>query len=88
MRSIAKTALAIGFLSAMALASTAPANAQGVYLNAPGVHVRIGPHHHHYYRGGPGYYGGGPGYYGYGGGYPCPRGYTVQSGVCKPYRGY
>ena len=19
---------------------------------------------------------------------PCPRGYTVQDGVCKPYRGY
>ncbi len=50
----------------------------------------------------PGYYGGGyygapppppPGYYG--GGYyrpqrwnGCPRGFTVQDGVCKPYRGY
>jgi hypothetical protein len=49
----------------------------------------------------PGYYGG---YYGappppppgyYGGGYyrpqhwnGCPRGFTVQDGVCKPYRGY
>ena len=50
----------------------------------------------------PGYYGGG--YYGappppprgyYGGGYyrpqrwnGCPKGFTVQDGVCKPYRGY
>jgi|SRR6476620_449260 len=40
------------------------------------------------------YYGGyGGGYYrGYGGGYyggnPCALGWTVQDGVCKPYRGY
>jgi hypothetical protein len=42
---------------------------------------------------GGGYYGGYGGYYrGYGGGYyggsPCARGWTVQDGVCKPYRGY
>jgi hypothetical protein len=34
----------------------------------------------------------GPRYYGYRGGYRsyngCPFGYTVQDGVCKPYRGY
>ena len=30
-------------------------------------------------------YGPPPGYYGY---RDCPRGYTVQDGVCKPYRGY
>jgi hypothetical protein len=47
----------------------------------------------------PGYYGGYYGYpppppaYGYGYGYHrswngCPRGFTVQDGVCKPYRGY
>ncbi|HEY6023811.1 MAG TPA: hypothetical protein VIV34_06495 [Pseudolabrys sp.] len=40
---------------------------------------------------GPGY---GPGYYrGYGGGgwntwNGCPPNYTIQDGVCKPYRGY
>jgi hypothetical protein len=35
---------------------------------------------------GPGY---GGGYYrGYRGWNGCPRNYTVQDGVCKPYRGY
>ena len=33
-----------------------------------------------------GYYG--RGYGGYYGGSPCPWGFTVQDGVCKPYRGY
>ena len=41
-----------------------------------------------YYRGyGGGYYGG----YGRGGGYgynPCGPGWSVQDGVCKPYRGF
>jgi hypothetical protein len=32
-------------------------------------------------------YGGGYGH-GYGRGSPCPRGFSVQDGVCKPYRGY
>ncbi len=51
-----------------------------------------------YCGGGGGYYGPGPGYYEgegyyrgrgrncYGGGC-CPRGMTIQDGVCKPYRG-
>jgi hypothetical protein len=37
-------------------------------------------HPHRYYN----YYGGG-GHYG-GGGWPCPRGWTVQGGFCKPYQ--
>jgi hypothetical protein len=87
MRTMAKTALALGFLGVMALGGTAPAAAQGFYLNAPGVHLRVGAPHRHYYRR-PGYYNN-PGYYNYyGGGNGCPQGYTVQSGACKPYRGY
>lgn len=85
MRTITKTALALGFLGAIAIGGVAPA--QAFSIDAPGVHVHVGPHHRYgsgprYYDQAPGY---GPGYYGY---RDCPRGYTVQDGVCKPYRGY
>ncbi|MGA9894034.1 MAG: hypothetical protein WBQ55_17175 [Xanthobacteraceae bacterium] len=84
MRTIAKTVLALGFLGAIAIGGVAPA--QAFSIDAPGVHVHVGPHHRNwgprYYDSAPGY---GPGYYGY---RDCPRGYTVQDGVCKPYRGY
>jgi hypothetical protein len=84
MRTITKTALALGFLGAIAIGGGAPA--QAFSIDAPGVHVHIGPHHRY---GGPRYYdyapGYGPGYYDY---RDCPRGFTVQDGVCKPYRGY
>ena len=76
-----KTALALGFVGAVALGSMAPANA--FYIEGPGFHVHVGPHRHYYE--GPRYYDYAPGYYDYGG---CPRGLTVQDGVCKPYRGY
>jgi hypothetical protein len=90
MRTITKTALALGFLGATSIGAAtiggiAPAAAFGI--DAPGVHVHIGPHHRYY--GGPRYYdydpGYGRGYYDY---RSCPRGFTVQDGVCKPYRGY
>jgi hypothetical protein len=89
MRILAKTALALSFAGAMALSTTAPVKAQGFYLNAPGVHIGIGPRHRHYW---------GPRYYDYypgpvvGGGWNtwngCPPDYTIQGGVCRPYRGY
>ncbi|HET7911589.1 MAG TPA: hypothetical protein VFL49_06140 [Pseudolabrys sp.] len=41
-----------------------------------------------YYGGGYGYYAPRRGYYGRGGAYPCGPGWSLQDGVCKPYRGY
>jgi hypothetical protein len=78
MRMLAKTAVALGFLGATAIGTTATVQAQGFYFNAPGVHVGVGAHpyyHRRYYN----YYGGGS----YNG---CRPGWTVQGGVCKPYR--
>ncbi len=81
---------AAAIAGALALGSTAPANAQGFYLNAPGIHVGVGHPSHHYY-GRPyehryyDHYGGGGNCY-YGG--CCPPHFTVQDGVCKPYRGF
>jgi hypothetical protein len=80
--------VALSFIGAAALSGSAPAFAQGFYFNAPGVHVRVGQP----YR-----YDGGPRYYDYypgagAGGFDtwngCPPGYTIQSGACRPYRGY
>jgi hypothetical protein len=77
MRTLASTVLALGFVGAMAIGTTVPVMAQGVYFNAPGVHVRVGhPYHRHYYD----YYGGGGTWNG------CPPDWTIQGGVCKPYR--
>jgi len=46
----------------------------GMIIPASAFEVYVGPrHHHHYYD----YYGGGNG---------CRPGWTVQGGVCKPYR--
>jgi hypothetical protein len=85
MRPLAKTAFALGLAGLAASFAIAPANAFSI--DVPGVHVHVGPHRHYYggprYDGGDGYYG--RGYYDYA---PCPRGFTVQDGVCKPYRGY
>jgi hypothetical protein len=78
MRTLAKAAVALGFIGASAIGTTATVQAQGVYFDAPGVHVGVGgPYYHrHYYD----YYGGGT----WNG---CPRGWTVQGGNCAPYRG-
>jgi hypothetical protein len=51
--------------------------AQGIYFNAPGVHIAVGRPYHHYYN----YYGGG----GWNTASGCQPGWTVQGGVCKPY---
>jgi len=88
MRTLAKTTLALAFVGAMALGTTASVKAQGFYLDAPGVHIGVGPPHRHYW--GPRYYDYAPGP-AYGGGWDtwngCPPLYTIQGGVCKPYRG-
>ncbi len=93
MRTITKAALALGFIGAMAASAFAPAKAQGVYYSGPGVEVQVGDpnwryrHHRRYYRDydGPYAYAPAPRYRTWNG---CPRGYTVQDGICKPYRGY
>ena len=82
MRTLAKTALALSFVAALTVGSVVPAGA--FYINGPGFHVWVGHHHPRYYD----YYPGPA----YGGGYNtwngCPPYYTIQDGVCKPYRGY
>jgi hypothetical protein len=91
MQTIAKASFALAFIGAAALGSAAPVDAQGFYLNAPGVHIGIGNPGYHDYYSGPRYYDYSPGYVG-GGGWQtwngCPPNYTIQGGVCKPYRGY
>jgi hypothetical protein len=85
---VAKPVLVLGFAGAMSLIAIAPATAQ-ININVPGLHVHVGRHHRHYHTPPPApYYG----YPGYGGGYNtwngCPPNFTIQDGVCKPYRGY
>jgi hypothetical protein len=86
MRMLRTMAFALGLFGAAAVGAAAPVMAQGFYLNAPGVHVHVGRHYRHY-PAGP-YYDYNPGYGYYGSMKPCPEGFTVQDGVCKPYRGY
>lgn len=84
-KGVAKPALVLGFASALSLAAIAPAAAQ-ININVPGLHVHVGRHHHRHYYAPP------APYYGYRGGYNtwngCPPNFTIQDGVCKPYRGY
>jgi hypothetical protein len=77
MRTLVKTAVGLGFIGATAIGTTAAVQAQGY-----GYYPQ--PHYHGYYylRHYPRYYG----YYGGGGGNGCRPGWTVQGGVCKPYR--
>jgi hypothetical protein len=77
MRTLAIATVALSFIGAAAIGTTVPVHAQGFYFDAPGVHVGVGgPYYHrHYYN----YYGGGT----WNG---CPPDWTVQGGVCKPYR--
>ena len=91
-KGIAGPALVLSVAGAMASIAVAPAAAQ-VNIDVPGLHVHVGRHHRHYYAPPPApYYG--YGYRGpaYGGGWNtwngCPPNYTIQDGVCKPYRGY
>ena len=90
-RTVTKAVLALGFVGAMSASAFEPAKAQGVYYSGPGVNVQVGDpdwryrHHRRYYRDYDRSYAYAPGpRYRHG----CPRGFSVQDGVCKPYRGY
>jgi hypothetical protein len=98
MRTITKTLLAFGLVAGAAtlgIPGAQTAHAQGFYIDTPGIHVGVGERRHYrhyrrYYRGYDTYgYAGRPYYYGGNAGGNCRiRGWTVQDGVCKPYRGY
>jgi len=98
MRIFTNGVLAAGLIAggaALSFPGSSPAQAQGVYFDAPGVHVGVGEpryrrHYRRHYNDGYYAYDYGPrrgyGYYGtYNG---CRPGFTVQDGRCKPYRGY
>jgi hypothetical protein len=97
MRTITQTMLALGFVGAMAIGTPVSTNAQIIQFGGPGVGIEIitRPDHHRHPRYNR-HYGGQPYAYqysrGYGGRYNtwnhCPPNYTIQDGVCKPYRGY
>jgi hypothetical protein len=81
MRTLAKIALALGFIGATAIGTTAAVQAQGVYFGY-GYYPQPYYHGYYYHRHYPryGYYGGGR----YNG---CPPGWTWQGGNCAPYQG-
>jgi len=68
MRTLAMTAAALGVAGTIGVATPVPAQAQGVYLEGPGVSFGIGApyryRHHRYYDGPYAYYGGPRHYYG------------------------
>jgi len=76
----------VGLATGLLLSIIGVASAQSYGSNRPLYREPDRPHPH--YRGrfyqGPGYYR--PGRYRTWNG--CQRGWTVQSGLCKPYRGY
>jgi hypothetical protein len=92
-KGIAKPALVLSLAGALAIGGMGQAAAQ-INIDVPGLHVHVGRHHRYYGPPPAPYYGGGYGYGGYGyggGGYSwngCQPGFTIQNGVCKPYRGY
>jgi hypothetical protein len=70
MRTLGKITATLGVVGAIAAVSVMPASAAGVYIGPHGVYVG---HRHHLYN--------------YGGTWNgCRPGWTVQGGVCKPYR--
>jgi hypothetical protein len=99
MRTFTKTIVAVAILAAAAAVNfpgTGAANAQGFYLNAPGIHIGVGERHHQRdyraYRRGYSAYAADRGHpYGYNYDYGDPRcgrpNFTIQDGVCKPYTG-
>lgn len=88
--------LAVGGL-VLPVCGVGKAKADGFRIDAPGIHVRIGKRHHHFYNRGASRdydaYAADPSHpYGYNYDYGDARcgipNYTIQDGVCKPYRGY
>jgi len=77
MRTLARTAVALGFVGAMPIGTTVPVMAQGVYINGNCVHIHLGRHHYYDRYNGDGWntWNG------------CPPGYTIQGGNCAPYKG-
>jgi hypothetical protein len=47
MRILLKAAVALSFIGAMAIGTTAAVQAQGVSVDVPGVHVGVGDRYHH-----------------------------------------
>jgi hypothetical protein len=47
MRTIVKTGLALCFVGAMAIGTTAPVGAQGYEMNVPGIHAHSVRHRHY-----------------------------------------
>jgi hypothetical protein len=45
MRTLAIATVALSFVGAAAIGTTVPAQAQGFYFDAPGVHVGVGRYH-------------------------------------------
>ncbi|MGA7433066.1 MAG: hypothetical protein WBQ24_08555 [Xanthobacteraceae bacterium] len=93
MRTTIKAIAAFGVLGATIFGSVLPVLAQ-YYPYPPPPPPPPPPGYYGGYYGAPpppppGYYGGGGGYYRPRGSWNgCPHGFTVQDGVCKPYRGY
>jgi hypothetical protein len=81
MRTIAKAILALAMLGAMAVGPTATVEAQYYYPYPP----QPPPPYYYGYGPRPAYYPPSPRWMTWNG---CPAHYTVQSGLCKPYRGY
>ena len=97
MRTFTLAALALGFIGALTIGSPIPAGAQIIQFGGPGIGIEIitRPNYHRHPRYDR-YYDGQPYAYQYNRGPDgryrtyngCAPGYTIQDGVCKPYRGY
>jgi hypothetical protein len=86
MRTLGKIVVTMSFIGAAGIGTTAAVQAQGVYVDVPGVHVGVGDRYHHrryYDRDYDRDYGRG-GWHTFNG---CRPGWTVQGGNCAPYKG-
>jgi hypothetical protein len=96
MKTIMQTLFAAGLVATAMIGAPAGSNAQGVSIYGPNFEVDVGntrypnrryyrdPYYRDYYNS----YGAYSGPYRYYGQPRCPHNWTVQDGVCKPYRGY
>jgi hypothetical protein len=83
MATFAKTVVALGTFGAIVLSNAAPVMAQYYYPYPP--YPPPPPPRPYYYGPGPRYYPPSPRWNTWNG---CPPRFTVQGGLCKPYRGY